>query len=322
LLPFLHGELNLNKLDPVGSPLVPALPHSPESDAEQRSQRREQRRSAQKIQRKMIMERLRPLVLASEDRFDYTDPAAPGLRVSLRTQIRLAYDDGMADAAPAGAGEPCLLKSVLEHGPMVLDGCANAEALPFAVIEVHLGDGEDQMPGWLAQVFFESALVHPVLDFDLYLHAIATFCPQHATGLPYWLVDCCRLPFATPPGSPVTAIASLCPSPAAVTCSPTPNYSMVDIPLRPSAASAPPSPPTEASQLLPAHHASAPGPSPGELRRTLSAALAAAVIVSVALTVWPCHQDVARIVVEMADLLAQWVGRLLQHIHTSTQHAL
>ncbi|KAJ2765157.1 hypothetical protein IWQ56_004212, partial [Coemansia nantahalensis] len=249
LLPFLHSELNLGKLGSAGSPLGMALPRTPESDTESRLQRR----SAQKIQRKMIMERLRPLVLASEERFDYTDPATPGLRVSIRAHIRLAYDDSMADptAAADGGGGQCLLKDVLEHGPAALDSCADTTAPPFAVIEVHLGDGDDQMPGWLAQMFFEGALVHPVLDFDIYLHAIATLCPQRASGLPYWLVDCSQSPFDTPPASPA-------------------------------------------------------------LRRILTAALATAVAVSILLTIWPCHQQIARIVVEMADVLAEWVGRLLR----------
>ncbi|KAJ2798707.1 hypothetical protein H4R21_003822, partial [Coemansia helicoidea] len=48
------------------------------------------------------------------------------------------------------------------------------------------------------------------------------------------------------------------------------------------------------------------------LRRILTAALATAVAVSILLTIWPCHQQIARIVVEMADVLAEWVGRLLR----------
>ncbi|KAJ1723878.1 hypothetical protein LPJ61_005789, partial [Coemansia biformis] len=73
LLPFLHSELNLNKLAPVGSPRDLSLSPSPDSDAEHRSHCRDLQRSVQKIQRKIIMERLRPLILASEERFDFMD---------------------------------------------------------------------------------------------------------------------------------------------------------------------------------------------------------------------------------------------------------
>ncbi|KAJ1731157.1 hypothetical protein LPJ61_002674 [Coemansia biformis] len=226
-----------------------------------------------------------------------------------------------------GGGSQCLLQDVLENGHVALGDCENAKSLPFALIEVHLGADQDQMPDWIAHLFFESALVHPVLDFDLYLHAIATLCPLRAASLPYWLVDCSRGPFSAPPGTPTAAaVASpdACSSPdphAPALRSSTPSYSLVDIPQRAAAAAtAPASPPlSETTQLLPGsaallspRHPAPLHPTLRELRRTLAAALATAVVVSVVLTVWPCHQQVARIVVELADLLAQWVDRLLR----------
>ncbi|KAJ2784686.1 hypothetical protein H4R18_000977 [Coemansia javaensis] len=288
---FLHCELNLNKLTPVESPPL-SLP------LDDSASRRKLQRDAQKIQRRMVMEGLEPQVLATEERFDFADPSAPGLRVALRTRVRLRLASDEAVAGLAASGD-----------------CADAERLPFDVIEVQLGDSQAPMPGWLAQLFFESALVHPVLDFDLYSHAIAVLCPERAGELPYWVVDCCRGPFAGAPGSPATPA---CPQSPARASEASMTHSRVDVPLV--SATTPPGAadfPSETARLLPgpaaaaaahAHHWAR--PAPNGLRRRLSAALAAAMVASVVLSVWPHRQQIARIVTELADLFAQWVGRL------------
>ncbi|KAJ1847952.1 hypothetical protein LPJ70_001270, partial [Coemansia sp. RSA 2708] len=165
VLPFLQSELNLSRLPP---------------DCGAAPRQRETQRCAQNIQRQIILDGLRPLVLASEDRSEFAD--AHGLRVAVRSHIAFAYTDGrdgwLQDAL-CGALDP-----------------AAAEHLPFALIDVHLRPGQPQMPGWLAHLFFDSALVHPVLDFDLYLHAVATLRPGLVATLPYWMVDAHRAPFA------------------------------------------------------------------------------------------------------------------------------
>ncbi|KAJ2540370.1 hypothetical protein GGF49_004513 [Coemansia sp. RSA 1853] len=317
LLPFLQNELNLNKLAPSQS--LPHLPLSPDSDSEHRMRQRELQRSAQKIQRQIILDDLRPVVLSNEERFEFVDPLVPGLRVVLRTHIRLAYHKRMAECTEAGG--QCWLQNVLYNGYESVDTQAETEQLPFGLIEVHLDDAhEQQMPGWLAQLFFESAHVHPVLDFDLYLHAVATLRTRHVTGLPYWMADCYRGPFArsennaldlSPLSEPSTRVSPAC-------CHHSPEHSPIDIPHALPARSL--SHAAESTQLLPSpvsrSRQVSPVPRLSSLtpRYCMTLVLAVAMGFSIAISVWPHHLQIAQIIVELVDLIAQWVGQLLQHL--------
>ncbi|KAJ2819619.1 vacuolar transporter chaperone, partial [Coemansia erecta] len=311
LLPFLQSELNLNKL--THSQSFPHLPLSPDSDSEHRLRQRELQRNAQKIQKQIILEGLKPLVLASEERFEFVDPLVPGFRVVLRTHISLAYHDQMAENAPGAAGQ-CWLQNVLYSGLDSVGGQAKTELLPFGLIEVHLGDAQEQMPDWLAHLFFESALVHPVLDFDLYLHAVATLRTQHVADLPYWMADCYRGPFGSPSRG---HDSSPCSSPStrvsALRSHRSPSHSPIDIPAT-LATDRPLSHVSETTHLLPspvsvarshrldhAGHLRSHG-----LRYYLTFVLAAATVFSIAISVWPHHRQIAHIVVELIDLIAQW----------------
>ncbi|KAJ1793510.1 vacuolar transporter chaperone [Coemansia sp. RSA 2167] len=317
LLPFLQNELNLNKLAPSQS--LPHLPLSPGSDSEHRMRQRDLQRSAQKIQRQIILDDLRPVVLSNEERFEFVDPLAPGLRVVLRTHIRLAYRGRMAECTEAGG--QCWLQNVLYNGFESVDAQTETEQLPFGLIEVHLDDAhEQQMPDWLAQLFFESAHIHPVLDFDLYLHAVATLRTRHVTGLPYWMADCYRGPFArsesnpldlSPRSDPSTRVSPAC-------CHHSPEHSPIDIPhvlparsLSHAAESTHllPSPVSRSRQFSPVPHLSSLTP-----RYCMTLVLAVAMGFSIAISIWPHHHQITQIIVELVDLIVQWVGQLLQHL--------
>ncbi|KAJ2124577.1 vacuolar transporter chaperone, partial [Coemansia sp. RSA 788] len=317
LLPFLQNELNLNKLAPSQS--LPHLPLSPGSDSEHRMRQRDLQRSAQKIQRQIILDDLRPVVLSNEERFEFVDPLAPGLRVVLRTHIRLAYRGRMAECTEAGG--QCWLQNVLYNGFESVDAQTETEQLPFGLIEVQLDDAhEQQMPDWLAQLFFESAHIHPVLDFDLYLHAVATLRTRHVTGLPYWMADCYRGPFAhsesnpldlSPRSDPSTRVSPAC-------CHHSPEHSPIDIPhvlparsLSHAAESTHllPSPVSRSRQFSPVPHLSSLTP-----RYCMTLVLAVAMGFSIAISIWPHHHQITQIIVELVDLIVQWVGQLLQHL--------
>ncbi|PIA15904.1 hypothetical protein COEREDRAFT_81626 [Coemansia reversa NRRL 1564] len=320
LLPFLQSELNLNKLAPVESPLNRMLPLSPESDADHRSRRRELQRNAQKIQKRIIMQDLSPIVLASEERSEFVDPAIPGLRVILRSCLRFAHADNLAACTLEG-DDQSWLQSLLVDGIDLLE-CSDVgtEHLPFDLIEVHTSGSVDSMPDWLAQLVFESTLVHPVLDFDLYLHSIATLRASHVSSLPYWMVDYCRGPFGNRPHS-LSSSASSSPNtheiiprtngslgrsssgiPPPLSIRPRPNCSCETSPLLPSPVTASRSHQRRLDSrfLL------------KEVRYYLSAVLGIAVVFSITVSVWPHRQQIVKILFELIDLISQWIGRLLR----------
>ncbi|KAJ2801762.1 hypothetical protein H4R20_003549 [Coemansia guatemalensis] len=177
------------------------------------------------------------------------------------------------------------------------------------------------MPDWLAQLFFESSLVHPVLDFDLYLHAIATLRPSHVSSFPYWMVDYCRGPFANRPHSPGTSTSSspnvhviMSRTHGSLGCSPSAIPAPLSIRSRPNRSC------EETSPLLPSpvtasrsHHRRLVSHfSLKDIRYYLSAALGIAMVFSVVVSVWPHQQQIVKILFELVDLISQWVGRLLR----------
>ncbi|KAJ1990339.1 hypothetical protein GGI25_005312 [Coemansia spiralis] len=326
ILPFLHGELNLNKLvPPVLPPPSPLLAHvpppylnqqstaglnSPDSGNTEyhRTMRREQLRSAQKIQKKIIMEDLKPLVLTTEDRIVYTDTSSPGsVRIVLRRNVNFYYKDKMAGSSLQGlntaASSECWLASVIKYGtpPTSTDYEDTVGELPFDLIEIYLGEGS--MPEWLSQLFFDCALVHPVLDFDVYIHSIAALRMRKVEILPYWMVDYSR--------------GNLC-NPS--------DHSFIDMSatLQPELQQTTPSCPCESTHLL--HNPASSGYRSRDInyrgrsncissiRTSASVILMIAVIVSVVLSIWPYHQQIANLLVEFSDLVAQWIARLL-HLH-------
>ncbi|ORX68721.1 hypothetical protein DL89DRAFT_182827 [Linderina pennispora] len=170
-----------------------------------------------------------------------------------------------------------------------------SESLPFALFELHL-DGHAELPAWLGQMFFESSLVRPVLDFDLYLHGIALLRGDLVDDLPYWLVDYHRdllHPKSTVPSLRTTSSQST----KSVT---------IDVPQLP----------TETTELLGGPRRNL---SPCQrlslahsLRYYLGIALLAATLISVAMALWPYHRQLVGIMAELADLLAQWIARMFQ----------
>ncbi|KAJ1873335.1 vacuolar transporter chaperone [Coemansia sp. RSA 990] len=303
LLPFLQNDLNLNKL--ALSQSLPHLPLSPESDSDHRVRQRDIQRSAQKIQKRLILENLKPLVLTNENRYEFTDPHVPGFRVVVRTNVTFAYNDRMTEYTPDAASKTWL-QNVLYNG---LDADrASMKQLPFSLIEIHLGSEQSQMPDWLAHLFFDTRSVHPVLDFDLYVHAIATLRMDRVSDIPYWVVDCCRYPFALPDSSP-------CSSPTThvsrISTIRSAAHSPIDIPASPAAVQLA----GESTPLLPisvSRSISATTQQPQNIRYHLSAILATATVLSLVVCVWPHHEQIARIVVEIINLIAEWVGRMLQ----------
>ncbi|KAJ2455842.1 Phosphate metabolism transcription protein [Coemansia sp. RSA 2336] len=299
LLPFLQNDLNLNKL--ALSQSLPHLPLSPESDSDHRVRQRDMQRSAQKIQKRLILESLQPLVITNEDRYEFADPHVPGFRVVVRTNVLFAYNDRMTEYTPDAASKTWL-QNVLYNG--LGTDRASMKQLPFSLIEIHLGSEQNQMPGWLAHLFFDTTSVHPVLDFDLYVHAIATLRMDRVAEIPYWVVDCCRYPFAlsdsSPCSSPTTRVSQISASRAAA-------HSPIDIPASPATAQLA----GESTPLLPIS-ISATTQHPQNFRYHLSALLATATVLSLVVCVWPHHQQIARIVVEIINLIAEWVGRILQ----------
>ncbi|KAJ2159707.1 vacuolar transporter chaperone [Coemansia sp. RSA 552] len=302
VLPFLEGELNLNR-----------LAEPPAADADACARRRDVLRCAQKIQKKIIMEDLRPLVHVSEDCHEFVDPLVPGFRVVLRSDVSLTYDSHLAERL-FGSDEP------YDADP---DSTVD---LTFALVEVQLGPDQELMPPWLADLFFESSLVHPVLDFDPYVHAIAVLRPDLATAVPYWMVDCCRAPFAgplhaTPTSSPSTCASGLHPPASAADHAieiPAALPSALDIPdmLSPEHTC---SWPSESTRLLPSPVSASRSPlssprsgSALSIRRYLTIALAIATALSIAISIWPHRQQVCQIVIELMDLISQWIGRLVR----------
>ncbi|KAJ1949461.1 hypothetical protein EC988_004760, partial [Linderina pennispora] len=164
VVPFLNSEFNFDNLH------TPAV-----AETETKAQQRQRIIEAQRIQRSIIMNDLKPLLLASEERTEYVDLEHPGVRVVLRRNVTIAHDSQMADSS--------WLEAALRAHPT-----GRSESLPFALFELHL-DGHAELPAWLGQMFFESSLVRPVLDFDLYLHGIALLRGDLVDDLPYWLVD-------------------------------------------------------------------------------------------------------------------------------------
>ncbi|KAJ2750630.1 vacuolar transporter chaperone [Coemansia pectinata] len=178
VLPFLHSELNLNKL--THSPRIQRECQSEIQDDEAmfRMLKREQLRTAQKIQKRIIMEALAPVLMAAEDRVEYVHEENRTLRVVLRRNVRLLYKDCASDIDFCGAnGHVCGWVEQL-FGDEHADSTMPTETLGFDLLEVHFGQASGfQPPDWLAELFFDSALVRPILDFDLYLHGIATLSP-------------------------------------------------------------------------------------------------------------------------------------------------
>ncbi|KAJ2020475.1 hypothetical protein IWW57_005003, partial [Coemansia sp. S610] len=211
VLPFLNSELNLNRLtrSPSDQDRSRHLPCTQEDGETLRALKREQMRSAQKIQKKIIMGGLAPVLVAAEDRVEYVYEEDPALRVVLRRNVRMMYKDCASDSGFSCAnGKVCDWIEKLVDDDDHTDSTLSAEALGFDLLEVHFGHaGGSQPPDWLARLFFDSALVRPILDFDLYLHGIATLRPDSATDFPYWLVDCSwkHLETAQPPHCPSRA---------------------------------------------------------------------------------------------------------------------
>ncbi|KAJ1813907.1 hypothetical protein LPJ75_002990, partial [Coemansia sp. RSA 2598] len=182
VIPFLQSELNLNKLAQRPDQPSQYRPGSPDAEVEAKALRRERLRCAQKMQKQIIMQDLKPLLLVSEHRTEYYDPDNPGVRVVLRTDVQTLHNPPSANMA--------WLKQVLDGRDQASSRSPKSSFntdLAFDVIEVHLGPDNAQMPSWLAHLFFDSGLVHPVLDFDMYLHAAADGCTRQLKELPYWL---------------------------------------------------------------------------------------------------------------------------------------
>ncbi|KAJ2058133.1 vacuolar transporter chaperone, partial [Coemansia sp. S146] len=191
VLPFLHSELNLNKL--THSPRIQRQCQSETQDDGSALQmlKREQLRSAQKIQKKIIMEALTPVLIAAEDRVEYVHEENRALRVILRRNVRLLYKDCASDIDFCGANGNVCGWVEQSFGDEHVNATTPTEALGFDLLEVHFGQASGfQPPDWLTELFFDSTLVRPILDFDLYLHGIATLCSASVNDFPYWMVDC------------------------------------------------------------------------------------------------------------------------------------
>ncbi|KAJ2892634.1 hypothetical protein GGI21_005566, partial [Coemansia aciculifera] len=190
VLPFLHSELNLNKLAHSSWIQRHYCSDVPENEATLRMIKRDQLRSAQRIQKKIIMEVLTPVLVVAEDRVEYVDDENPLLRAVLRRNIRMVYKDCASSTEYSTSdGHACeWIEQLVDEGDS--DASCTAEMLSFAVLEVHFERlGGLRPPEWLADLFFESGLVRPILDFDLYLHGIALLCPALVGDFPYWMVD-------------------------------------------------------------------------------------------------------------------------------------
>ncbi|KAJ2525741.1 hypothetical protein EV175_007720, partial [Coemansia sp. RSA 1933] len=137
-----------------------AGPHSgsqDNDDAEHRATRRDQLRKAQKIQKKIIMEGLEPLMLVAEDRVVYTDPDDPeSISVVLRRNVNYRYNDSISHSDKV-LGKLCWLADALNgNQPLNPDSEDSIGELPFDSIEIHTGN--NAMPGWLSQLFFDSTM--------------------------------------------------------------------------------------------------------------------------------------------------------------------
>ncbi|KAJ2373655.1 hypothetical protein GGI05_007431, partial [Coemansia sp. RSA 2603] len=187
VLPFLHSEMNLNKLPFAAHNPDHYRPESPDTETESKAQRREKLRNAQKIQKQIIMENLKPTMAALERRIEYYDPTSPGLRIVMHRNVQLLQSDFNSNFR--------WLKHALGTEDRPSLGSFDYH-LPFDTIEVHLGSDNAEMPDWLARLFFESKLVHAVLDFDIYIHGIASLNANKVSEVPYWVVDCSRKSYA------------------------------------------------------------------------------------------------------------------------------
>ncbi|KAJ1890481.1 vacuolar transporter chaperone [Kickxella alabastrina] len=290
VLPFLHSELNLSKLPLMAPKYYQYNPESSSDDeAEHAVQRREQFQRVQKMQKHIILEDLKPTLMVSEQRTEYWDLEDPHIRIVLRTNVRLAHSD-------AGTSMQWLEKT-LDAANTGAHTDIFGENVPFDIIEVHMDSTTaQQMPDWLAHLFFDSSLVHPVLDFDMYVHGIATLCADRTDYLPYWMVDyCCKAYVCRMSAQPLHPVQT----------HHTETEYLRDIESQY---------PTETTLLIPSlapPTARCQGCTGSPLRYYLTVALLSATVFSVALSIWPYHSQIVVILEELADLIAQWVSRLL-----------
>ncbi|KAJ2515755.1 hypothetical protein H4217_004987 [Coemansia sp. RSA 1939] len=315
-LPFLHGEFNLNKLEPPEAPppqlLLPDMrkyqmdgmqysSKPSENDAECRAMRRDQLRKAQKIQKKIIMESLYPLMLVAEERIVYTDPNDPeSITVVLRRNVSFRYKENMADHTfqDDGARNSSWLANVIDGNPLPhTEDEGLIGDLPFDIIEIHLDN--KPMPAWLSQLFFDSTMARPVLDFDAYIHGIATLRTRSVSDLPYWMVDYSRGSLGNPSDHSIVDMSA--------------TLSPEQQPAMPCAC--------ETTHLLHRQSTSArrertmsysrQANNSNRMRSCMSITLLIAVTLSIPFAIWPHHKQVINILFEVSDLVAQWIARLL-----------
>ncbi|KAI8322196.1 hypothetical protein GQ54DRAFT_297527 [Martensiomyces pterosporus] len=322
VIPFLNSEFNFDRLRPPPTrpqqetkPMTngPAAIDVEEDDEATATRRRVQARNMQRIQRSIIMENLKPVLATTEKRTEYVDAANPDIRVALRRHVVISHDEQMQQCTQS-QDSPCWLQRAL-------DGAASngsiAEHLPFAIIEVHLAN-HSVLPEWLAHLFFESTLVHPVLDFDLYSHGIALLKGDAVEDLPYWLVDYHRNLFQPPlSAAAANTASSQVPSPTAH------STSSQSLQIAAEGLQSPhPDPqdyPCESTRLLPlpvssAHSRTAAASRYSVAKRAryyLCISLLAAMALGIALAIWPYHERLMEFLAELADLIAQWVARML-----------
>ncbi|KAJ2635656.1 hypothetical protein GGF40_003472 [Coemansia sp. RSA 1286] len=280
VIPFLQSELNLNRLAHFPHEPRQYRPGSPDTETESKVLRRERLRCAQKLQKQIIMEDLKPLLLVSEHRIEYYDPESPSVRVVLRRNVQTLHKPPSANMA--------WLKQAFEGQPQdphkLKDGFDRD--LAFDIVEVDLGPNNAQMPSWLAHLFFDSALVHPVLDFDVYLHGAAESCAHRVEELPYWIVDSQRKSFVYSQQRHVEISMDM----------QSPSETTLLLPRSPAL--------TVCARIRQHSHGYS-------LRYCLTMALFIATVLSIAFTAWPSHDRILGFVLELADLIVQWISRLL-----------
>ncbi|KAJ2854306.1 hypothetical protein J3B02_002744 [Coemansia erecta] len=295
VIPFLQSELNLNKLAHISQEPAHYRPESPDTEADTKDKdkvlRRERLRCAQKMQRQIIMQDLKPTLLVSEHRIEYHDPETPTMRVVLRTNVQTLHTSPSANMVWLGQALDGRDKG-LHNG---LKSSFDSD-LAFDIIEVYLGSKDAQMPSWLAHLFLDSGLVHPVLDFDMYLHATADGCAHRLEELPYWLVDSQRKSFLYSRQQQQLGQSRHVEIPVDL-CSPTETTLLL------------PRSPTLAVRTRIHRHSHG-----YSLRYCLTVALFVATVLSIASTVWPSHDHILGFVVEFVDLLLQWLSRLFHFI--------
>ncbi|KAJ1957421.1 Phosphate metabolism transcription protein [Dipsacomyces acuminosporus] len=307
VLPFLNSDFNFDRIRPT------TKEEEVKEEEESATQRRARARTLQRIQRHIIMENLSPVLLATEERAEYADPANPGIRIVLKRNAAISYDERMSQHTASTSDNDdglCWLQQLLDdrlpNGPT--PATSVVERLPFATIEVHLDNNSNGLlPDWLHHLFFESSLVHPVLDFDLYSHGIALMHQDKVESLPYWLVDYYR-----------DVPCPLTPSPTARSQSSRSLQPSVEGPLDGHSGNAQDTY-TESTPLLPAPVSARSGSTPPlgrhtlakRIRYALGIALLAAMALSIAIATWPYHEQLLQFLAELADVIAQWVFRLL-----------